>query len=97
MCEPCPTCAGKGQVRATAAVAYEVLRRIRREATMNAPLQRVTVSVHPDVAGFLAEYEPAALRELERELQIEISLRQSRDLGPAQYEVAGVAAMPGTG
>jgi ribonuclease G len=97
MCDPCPTCAGKGQVRSTAAVAYEVLRRIRREATMNAPLERVAVSVHPDVAGFLSEYEPAAIRELERELQIQISLRQSRDLGHAEYEVTGVAAMPGTG
>jgi hypothetical protein len=64
---------------------------------MNAPLERVAVSVHPDVAGFLSEYEPAAIRELERELQIQISLRQSRDLGHAEYEVTGVAAMPGTG
>jgi Ribonuclease G/E len=84
-------------VRSTGAIAYEVLRRIRREATMNAPLERVIASVHPDVAAFLAEYEPAAVREIERELQVQVSLRQSRDFEPAQYEITGVAAVPGTG
>jgi len=97
LCDPCPTCSGHGTIRSTASIAYEVLRRIRREATMNAPLQRVGASVHPDVAAFLAEYEPAAVRELERELQVQISLRQSRELERGQYEVTGVAALPGTG
>ena len=44
---------------------------------MNAPLQQVVVHLHPAVAAFLAQDEPAALRELERELGIEV-IAQSR-------------------
>ena len=44
LCEPCPTCNQRGLVKAVATTAYEVLRRIRREATMNAPVQQVVVA-----------------------------------------------------
>ena len=97
LCEPCPTCSGKGAVKAVASVAYELLRRIRREATMNGPLRELTANVHPEVLSFLNEYEPAALRELERELAVRISLRPAPQLGRDQYEVVGVAADLGTG
>jgi len=92
LCEPCPACSGKGRVKAVAAIAYEVLRRVRREAAFHAPLQRVDVALHPLVAAFMDEQEPAALREIEHELAIEIRLRLSNDRPPDQYEVTGVAA-----
>src|SRR5262245_28910450 len=66
LCEPCATCNQRGLIKGVASIAYEVLRRIRREALMNAPVQQVVVDLHPTVASFLHQYEPAALRELER-------------------------------
>ncbi len=96
LCETCPTCDGKGTIKGTATIAYEVLRRIRREATMNAPLQQVVVHLHPSVAAFLAQEEPAALRELERELEIEVLLSHTSDRPPVEYSVTPVAAVPGT-
>jgi Ribonuclease G/E len=84
-------------VKSVASVAYELLRRIRREATMNGPLRELTASVHPEVASFLADAEPAALRELERELSISIVLRASNHLPRDQFEVVGVAAELGAG
>ena len=92
LCEPCPTCHQRGLVKGVASVAYEVLRRIRREAVMNAPVQQVVVDLHPSVAGFLLEYEPAALRELERELSVEIALHQTHDGAPEEYSVTAVVA-----
>jgi ribonuclease G len=97
LCEPCPTCNGKGHVKGTATTAYEILRRIRREASLNAPVQHITVSLHPSVAAFLAQYEPAALREAERELGVGISIHRVESLEPNQYEVTVAAAVPGTG
>jgi Ribonuclease G/E len=32
LCEPCPTCAGRGQVKTPRSVCYDVLREILREA-----------------------------------------------------------------
>ncbi len=96
LCEPCPTCSGRGVVKSTAATAYEVLRRIRREATMNAPLRQVSVRLHPSVARFLAQYEPSALREIERELGVGVAVTPTDLLAPHQFEVTAVAAIPGT-
>jgi ribonuclease G len=92
LCEPCPTCNQRGIVKGVATIAYEVLRRIRREATMNAPVQQVTVHLHPSVAAFLSRYEPAALRELERELSAAIVVHQT-DEGPAgEFSVTAAVA-----
>jgi ribonuclease G len=96
LCEPCSTCAGKGYLKGTATIAYEVLRRIRREATMNAPLEQVIVHLHPSVAAFLAQEEPAALRELEHELEIEVLLSHTSNEDPSEIRVTAVAEAPGT-
>jgi ribonuclease G len=92
LCEPCPTCNQRGIVKGIATTAYEVLRRIRREATMNAPVQQVVVRLHPSVAGFLSQYEPAAVRELERELSTAIVLQQSAEGSATEYSVTAVVA-----
>jgi ribonuclease G len=92
LCEPCPTCGQRGTVKGIATTAYEVLRRIRREATINAPVQQVVVHLHPSVAAFLAQYEPAALRELERELSVAILVHQTAGDTPADYSVSAVVA-----
>jgi ribonuclease G len=92
LCEPCPTCNQRGLVKGVATTAYEVLRRIRREATLNAPVPQVIVQLHATVAAFLAQYEPAALRELERELSTEITVRKTDGGTPADYAVTAVVA-----
>ena len=58
------------------------------------PKQHVAVHLHPAVAGFFAQYEPAALRELERELSTQVIVHQSADGGPADYSVTAVVAQP---
>jgi ribonuclease G len=92
LCETCPTCAGKGRVKAVAAIAYEILRRIRREGALNAPLQALDVILHPTVAAFLDREEPVAVREIEHEIGVEIRLNISAARPPDHYEVTGVAA-----
>jgi len=96
LCEPCPTCGGNARLKSVAATAYDLLRRIRREAKMNAPLQQVTVTLHPLVATFLDQQEPAAIREIEHELDIKIVMRKSREHPPDQYAVVAVLSESGT-
>jgi ribonuclease G len=96
LCEPCPTCAGRGRVKATATIAYELLRRIRREAIVNAPVQAVSVDLHPAVAVFLRDHEGAAVREIERELGLAVTLREAPALTPDRYEIVAVPALPST-
>ena len=47
LCSPCPTCDAKGHIKATATIAYEVFRRIHREAVLNQSLAQITVQCIP--------------------------------------------------
>lgn len=92
LCEPCPTCAQRGLVKGIATISYELLRRIRREATVNGALQRVDVGLPGPVAAFLSQYEPAALREIERELTVAIAVTPLPAAAAADYSVVAVVA-----
>lgn len=94
LCEPCPTCSGRGYVKATATTAYEILRRIRR-AAQTPDVRQIAVTLHPAVASFLAEFEPAAIADLELELGVDVVLQPARDGGAELYSVTAMSAVPG--
>jgi ribonuclease G len=87
LCEPCPTCDGRGMVRSVETLAYEILRRIRREARSSPKLERLTIRVAPPVADFFATTESAALQTLEHEIGAKIIVKSATDLGEQPYEV----------
>jgi ribonuclease G len=91
LCEPCPTCDAKGWVKSTTTIFAEIMRRVRREATLNAPLERVAVTVHPQLAAFVKRQETLSVRQLEEDLDVEIVFHQASHLAPDQYEVTAVA------
>jgi ribonuclease G len=92
LCSPCATCDGKGHTKATSTVAYEVLRRIQREAALNPTLTQITVTVHPAVAQFLQQYEDRTLQAMESKLDKKIAIKAAAGLSESQYEVTGVEA-----
>lgn len=87
LCEPCPTCEGRGMVRSVETLAYEILRRIRREARSTPKLERLTIRVAPPVADFFATTECAALQTLEHEIGAKIIVKSATDLGERPYEL----------
>ncbi len=94
LCEPCPTCDGRGYVKGTATIAYEILRRIRRAALATRDVRRLDVRLHGAVASFLAENEPLAIPDLARELGIIIVLQPSAEASTETYSISAVAAVP---
>jgi ribonuclease G len=74
LCDPCPYCEGRGLIKGIPAIAYEILRTIRKEA--RTPLiQTITVAVHPDVAAFLYDEERSAIEDLEKKLKKKINIK----------------------
>jgi ribonuclease G len=92
LCDPCATCDGKGHVKATSTIAYDVLRRIQREAALNPTLAQITVNVHPSVAQFLQQHEERTLQGLEGKLGKKLVVKVGEALSESQYEVSGVEA-----
>jgi ribonuclease G len=86
MGEPCPYCEGRGSIRSTPSLCYEILRSIRREA-MNSISSKIIVLVHPDVATFLYDEERNGVEELEKQIKKKIMLKIKDDLHHEQFEI----------
>jgi len=92
LCEPCAHCDGRGFVRSVETLAYDVMRRVRREAALNPKAERLHIRVPPRVAEFLTGAEAAALHALEHELSKKIVIKAATDLAGRTYEITAVEA-----
>ena len=86
LCEPCPTCEGKGQVKTARSVCYDILREILREARQFNPKEfRVIASA--SVVEMLLDEESQHLAGLSDFIGKPISLRAEAFASPEQYDI----------
>ena len=86
LCEPCPTCGGKGQVKTPRSVCYDILREILREARQFNPKEfRVVASAA--VVEMLLDEESQHLAGLSDFIGKPISLRSESTGSPEQYDI----------
>ncbi len=86
LCDPCPYCEGRGHIKGIAAIAYEILRTIRKE--VRTPLiQTITAVVHPDVAAFLYDEERTAIEDLEKKLKKKININADTSYHHEKYSI----------
>jgi ribonuclease G len=62
LCEPCPTCGGRGEVKTARTVCYEILREILREARAARASEFRVLAAPPVIELFLEEQSPALAR-----------------------------------
>jgi ribonuclease G len=86
LCEPCPTCGGRGEVRTAHTVCYDILREILREArAFNAREFRV-IAAQP-VIDLLLEDESASLAMLSDFIGKPISVQVETGYGQEQFDI----------
>jgi ribonuclease G len=86
LCEPCPSCEGKGIVKTARSVAYDILREILREARQFHPKEfRVVAS--PKVIDLLLDEESQHLAGLSEFIGKPVSLRGEAAMGQEQYDI----------
>jgi ribonuclease G len=86
LCEPCPACAGRGEVRTAHTVCYDILREILREArAFNAREYRV-IAAQP-VIDLLLEDESASLTMLSDFIGKPISVQVESGYGQEQFDI----------
>jgi ribonuclease G len=99
--EPCPHCGGSGRVFRPETVVRRVERAIRRVAVQQRE-KEVTIRVHPQVALYILEEEPEFMRRLEKNLSLDVDLRDDPVMkqdefrllaGPADADVTGKYAL----
>jgi ribonuclease G len=86
LCEPCPTCQGRGQVKTARSVCYDILREILREARQFSPREfRVIASA--TVVEMLLDEESVHLAGLSEFIGRPISLSAEPGMNPEQYDI----------
>jgi ribonuclease G len=86
LCEPCPTCEGRGQVKTARTVCYDILREILREARQFNPKEfRIVASAA--VVEMLLDEESVHLAGLSEFIGKPISLSTEPSMNPEQYDI----------
>jgi ribonuclease G len=86
LCQPCPTCEGKGQVKTARSVCYDILREILREARQFSP-KEFRVVAHASVVEMLLDEESVHLAGLSEFIGKPISLSAEPGMNPEQYDI----------
>jgi len=86
LCEPCPACQGRGQVKTARSVCYDILREILREARQFHPKEFRVIASAPVVEMLLDEESPnlAALSDF---IGKPISLQAEATMTSEQYDI----------
>jgi ribonuclease G len=86
LCEPCPVCQGKGQVKTPRTVCYDVLREILRESRQFNPREFRVVASQQVIDLFLEE-ESQHLAMLIDFIGKPVSLQVESNLSQEQYDI----------
>ena len=86
LCEPCPSCEGRGFIRTPETVCNEIFREVVRQSRQFAS-RELLILAHQDVVDRLLDEESATLGELEAQVGRPIRLQVEALYGVDQYDV----------
>ena len=86
LCDPCPTCSGRGSIKSADTVCYEIFREILREARQF-DTERLLVIASQEVIDQLVDEESAAFAELEAFIGKPITLQVENMYSREHYDV----------
>ncbi len=87
--EPCPYCSGSAVVKSTSTICFEILAELRKvSGDLNG--HHIQLRVNPDVARALKSEERGVLKEIERTLDREVTLRSDAILHHEQFDVTAM-------
>jgi ribonuclease G len=86
LCEPCPTCAGRGAVRTAHTVCYDILREIVREARAFKAREFRVIAAQP-VIDLLLEEESASLAMLQDFIGRPVSVQVETSYTQEQFDI----------
>ncbi len=89
--ETCTYCDGKGTTKSRITIAYEILRRLRRDGHAISG-EAISVSAHPDIANLLQTVERQYLDDLEKRLQKKIIIEPKKHLHLEKFEIVARGA-----
>lgn len=83
--ESCPYCEGKGFVKSSRTLCYEIFRKITKMAHHGG--EKIIVTAHPSVAELLSDEERAGLEDIENRYGVKIIVKEDSKLHQENYEI----------
>ncbi|MFQ5559374.1 MAG: ribonuclease E/G [Nitrospinota bacterium] len=87
LCQPCPTCDGRGTIKSTVTVSYDIFREIHRLLISEGKKHKVLLDVSPPVGEILFEEESRYIEEMEKKFEIELVVKIDHGFHPEQYKI----------
>lgn len=87
LCEPCPLCGGRGEIKTARTVCYEILREILREWRQYHGIKSFCIIASQTVIDLFLEDEAAALDLLQDFIGSPVSLQVESCYSPEQYDI----------
>ena len=86
LCEPCPSCAGRGKIKTAETISYEIFREITR-AVRQFEAEKLLVLANPRVVARILEEDSAAVSELETFIGKTIRFQPEEQYAQEQFDV----------
>jgi ribonuclease G len=86
LCQPCPTCGGRGEIKTARTVAYEILRELLREARQF-DAREFRLLAAPEVIDLFLDEESQAMAMLSDFIGKPVSLHAEASYTQEQYDI----------
>lgn len=87
LCEPCPLCGGRGEIRTARTVCYEIMREIVRLSKQYREAKEFHIQAHQRVIDMLLEEESQALELLQTVIEKPVMLEVEPSYNQEQFDV----------
>ena len=87
LCDPCFYCGGKGFIKSTTTICYEIVREIQKMVSQNSDRKTINVQVHPAIYDLMFEEEGSFIEETQEKYKIEISFQVDQKLHQEKYKI----------
>ena len=86
LCDPCPTCEGRGYLQSSRTVCNKILRELPKAADY-VKGQTIVLRTHPEVAELLFSEETEPIARIEAEISRLVAIRADPRLHREQFEI----------
>ncbi|MCX8030640.1 MAG: Rne/Rng family ribonuclease [Thermodesulfovibrionales bacterium] len=88
LCENCPYCEGRGFVKSTRTITYEILRKLKKMNPQKG--STIIINANPAVAELLSDEERSAVEDVEKTFNVNIIIKEDNNIHQENYKISVV-------